>query len=326
MRQRQQKPRGEEVAGAGGVDHVRHRVGGYGDDLAIVNRHGALCSHGDGGELAILGDALDGGVEVVGLVESLRLLDIGEDVVDGLAPHQIEEFVAEAVDAERVGQRERGGALVLVGEMRRGDEGLLGLGRVPEIAFHVGDRGAADFFLADVSGGELVAGTEIGVHRPLAAGRDEDHRARGRRAVMQTAHAVMDAELVQVAGEDVAERIGCHLADEAGAAAKARDAGRGVGSAAARDLALVVGHAVVEVGRTLRIDQMHDALVHALALQELRIDRGDHIDDRIADGEHVELCVSHRPPAVVGRGGDSGASSRPARQIDPVDRFEPRRP
>ena len=87
------------------------------------------------------------------------------------------------------------GALVLVGEVRGDDEGLLGLGRVPQIAFHVGDRRAADLVFADVGRGELLAGAEIGVHRPLAARREQDHRARRRRAVLQPAHAVVDADL-----------------------------------------------------------------------------------------------------------------------------------
>ena len=35
------------------------------------------------------------------------------------------------------------------------------------------------------------------------------------------------------------------------------------------------------------------------------IDRGDHVDDRIADGEHVEVCVSHRPALLVSAPGDN---------------------
>ncbi len=92
------------------------------------------------------------------------------------------------------------------------------------------------------------------------------------------------------------------LADEGSAAAEIGDAGGGVGRAAARDHALFGRHALVEVGGALGIDEMHDALVHALALEERRIDRRDHVDDRVADGEHVELCVSHRPPVLWCRG------------------------
>ena len=57
---------------------------------------------------------------------------------------------------------------------------------------------------------------------------------------------------------------------------------------------------------------MHDALVHALAREEVRLDRRDDVDDRIADGEHVELCVSHRlaGPRRMSRGGDSGDRRR----------------
>ena len=76
---------------------------------------------------------LHGLLQAVGPVQRLGFLDIGEDVVDGLAPHQVEELVAVAVDAERIGQRDRRRQLVLVGELRRDHEGLLRLGRVRKI-------------------------------------------------------------------------------------------------------------------------------------------------------------------------------------------------
>ncbi len=129
---------GEEVAGAGDVDHFGHGIGRHGDDLAIVDRHGALLTHGDGGELGILGDGLHGAVEI-GLVQRLQLFDIAEDDVHGLGPDQVEELVAVAVDAERVAERERGRPVVLVGVVGGLHERLLGLGRIPQKPFHVGD-------------------------------------------------------------------------------------------------------------------------------------------------------------------------------------------
>ncbi len=169
----------------------------------------------------------------------------------------------------------------------------------------------ADLRLADVSGGELVAGAEIGVHRALAARRDEDHRARRGGSVVQPAHIVMDADVAHVGIEDVAERIRRDLADKGRPPPEARNARRGIGRRAAWNLPLVGGHALVEVGRPLRIDQMHDAFGEALAGEEARLDRRDDVDDRIADGEHVELCVSHRPdrPPRNPRG-DSGLPLR----------------
>ena len=66
--------------------------------------HRALFRASDRGELAILADQLQRRLEGRGLVERLHLALVGEDDVDRARAHQVEEFVAVAVDAERVRQ------------------------------------------------------------------------------------------------------------------------------------------------------------------------------------------------------------------------------
>ena len=57
--------------------------------------------------------------EIVGLVERLHLVLVGEDDVDGAGAHQFQELVAVAADAERIGQRHRHFAAVGVRDRAR---------------------------------------------------------------------------------------------------------------------------------------------------------------------------------------------------------------
>ena len=57
--------------------------------------------------------------------------------------------------------------------------------------------------LVDVVRREQLAGAEVGVHRPLAVRRDQDHRARRRRAVRQRRRGEMDADRVHVAAVEL---------------------------------------------------------------------------------------------------------------------------
>ena len=180
---------------------------------------------------------------------------------------------------------------MLVGEMGGEHEGLLGLRRIPQEAFHIGNRRAADLLLADIGGGQLVAGAEIGVHGPLAMRRHQDHRAGCRRPVSQPLHLVVDAQASEVGFEDVAQIVGCDLADKSGATAERGNARCGIGGAAAGDAALIGWHAVVEGGRAFRVDEMHDALGQPFAFEKAFLDRRDHIDDGIADGQNVKTGI-----------------------------------
>ncbi len=100
---------------------------------------------------------------------------VGEENVDGAIDQKPAELGAMPVDAKLVGERQRNLARVGVRDLRCLAQRFLGARRIPQIAFVVGDGGGRDDGLVDVLRAKLDASAEIGVHRPLAVGRDEDH-------------------------------------------------------------------------------------------------------------------------------------------------------
>ena len=105
----------------------------------------------------------------------------------------------------------------------------------------------------------MLRGAEEGVHRPVAVGRDQDHRARGRRADVGGRRDELDARGGEVVAIEFAELVGRDLADEAGAAAERRDARRGVARRSAADL-VRRAHVRIEPLGLLGVDQPHRAL------------------------------------------------------------------
>ena len=99
-----QEAGGEQVAGAGRIHDFTDRRGRHGFGLAAGNDHAAFLAAGDNGKRRIALDRRQRAVEIAGLVERMQLALIGEHDVDGLVADQLEEFVAIAVDAERVRQ------------------------------------------------------------------------------------------------------------------------------------------------------------------------------------------------------------------------------
>ena len=93
-------------------------------------------------------------------------------------------------------------------------------------------------------------------------------------------------------GEGAAELVVLDLADEGRAGAEARDADDGVGGRAARTFHRRA-HRGVDRLRARLVDQRHGALVHALRDQEIVLGAGDHVDDGVADAEHVVAGCRH---------------------------------
>ncbi len=245
-------------------------------------------------------------------------MHVGENVVDGLGADQIQELGAVAIDAERVRKGKGGGALMLVGVMRRQHEGLLGLHRIPQEAFHIGNRGPTDLVRTDVLLGQLMAGTKVGVHGPLAIFRQENHGAGGQCAVLQPRGRVVDADVVEVVLEDVAQKVVGHLADEGRPAAERGHAGCGIGCAAARDLLPRQRHLGIEFFRPIGVDQVHDSLGHAFALDEAGLYGRDDIDNGIADGQHVEAGLGHGGSVCAGTALASAMNMVPAAGFEPA--------
>ena len=109
-----------------------------------------------------------------------------------------------ALDAERIGERERELAPAPCGDRAGFQEGLLGRGRIPEVALQVHDLAARDQRFVDVVGRELAARAEVSVHRALRVARHEDQAARGRRAADRGPRVEAHADGTDVVREDLA--------------------------------------------------------------------------------------------------------------------------
>src|SRR5690606_18537968 len=210
--------------------------GGDLDALRAVaaEHHRAGGAPGDGGDLDDAAQMGGGGVEVLGLEQGRQLGLVGEDDV-GRGLDEGQQFGAPAVDDEGVGQGDGDLAPGGVGGGGGGLEGGAGRGRVEQIAFQIDDGRGADDGGVDVGGRQLVGGAEEGAHGALAVGGDVDHAHAGG-AVGQRPGGEMDADGVDVVGEDPAQLVVGDLADIGRASAEAADPGHGVAGRAARGL------------------------------------------------------------------------------------------
>ena len=107
MRQAIKKSGGELIARAGGVDHPRHRRGGHGMHLAFLDHHTALGRAGDGGDAAPGRSCFRSRSSKSSVSNSdLASSSLAKRMSTSLS-HQMQEFIAEAADAETVRQRQR---------------------------------------------------------------------------------------------------------------------------------------------------------------------------------------------------------------------------
>ena len=112
-------------------------------------------------------------------VQRQDLVGVGEDRVDGLRAHEVDELAAEPVDAERIRQGEGHAAPGGASDLARLLERRLGRRPVPHIALEIDDLRRLDQGLVNVRRREIGARAEVGVHRPLAVRRDVDEAASG---------------------------------------------------------------------------------------------------------------------------------------------------
>ena len=107
----------------------------------------------------------------------------------------------------------------------------------------------------------------------------------GHRAVVR-AGPELDADREHVVAEHLAELVVVDLADVGGAAAEAGDTAHRVGGRAAAHLHRRAER-LVQLDRAIGVDQVHPALDEAVLDQE-RVGRvGDHVDECVADPDHV---------------------------------------
>ena len=147
-------------------------------------------------------------------------------------------------------------------------EGLLGVLRVPEIAFEIDERWTPRSAAASISAGrQLLRRAEIGVHGALAVRRHQDVGAAGRGTVGRGPGLERDAGGADVVGVETADLVVPDLADIGGAGAEIGEADDGVGRRAAGHLGRRAHVAVDRSGARL-VDQRHAALGHAVSWPE----------------------------------------------------------
>jgi hypothetical protein len=211
---------------------------------------------------------------------------VGEEHVD-LGLDEAEELLAMAIDAERVGQRERDPVAGLVGEAGRQPVRLLGLGLVPEVSLEVEHLGTGDEVVVDVARAELRRRAEVGVHGALRVGRHDDEAATARLAAARGLGPEVDAGGPDVVAEHDAELVVGHPADERGTAAERRHADQRVGGGATGDLDRRPHRGVEHLG-TFGVDQLHRARREVMSGEELVLLVAEHVDQRVADADDVD--------------------------------------
>src|SRR5882757_3915048 len=217
---------------------------------------------------------------------------VGEHQVDRALLHQIDKFVAIAIDAERIRQGQRDLAAGVVRDLRGLHEGLLGVLRIPEIAFEIDDLRACDIGRIDIAGHEVLRRAEIGVHGALAILRHQDVGAAGGRPLRGRPGFERDAGGADIVGVHPPDLVVLDLSDIGRARPQARNPDDGIGGRATRHLGRRA-HVAVDRSRPRLVDQRHAALGHAVAGEEAFVGLNQHVENRVTDAENVVFCVSH---------------------------------
>ena len=290
----EQEAGGKEIAGTGGVHQLPDRGGRNGNNAAIGDDDTALFAAGDDAEPGVGGELLQRGVEVGRLIQRMQLGLVGKNQINRALAHQLEKFIAIAVDAERIRQRQRDLAAGAMRNRRGLHKGFLGAVRIPQIAFEIDDARSFDLRRVDIGGRQVLRGAEIGVHGALAVRRHQDVGAAGGGAACGGLRLIGDAGGADVVAVEIADLVVLDLADIGGTRAEIGDADNGVGGRAAGHFR-GRAHVAVDRRRARLVDQRHAALGHAVVGQKLLVGAHQHVEDRIADPEHVVFCLGHLP-------------------------------
>jgi hypothetical protein len=305
---------GEEIAGAGRVHQPLDGLCANVRPLSARAGDGAMFASGDDQGRHFGCELGDRGFQVGALRQVQEFALVGEEDVDPPAFDEPKEIGAVTLDDETVGEGEGDPRVSRMGDVDRRFHGRARLLGVPEISFQIDDLRAFDRGGVDGAAVELLGGAEKGVHGPLRIGGDENQRSRGRSNVVPRRNQEVDPQALDIVAVDVAELVARHLADEGGAAAERGEArGRVAGRSAAEFAPRP--HRAVEPLRFGLVDQAHRALGQALLGQEGVSGIGNHVDDGIADRQHINGFFVHRGRlAATTQSSNLRGNKRPAMQ------------
>ena len=167
-----------EVAGAGGV-HQLAQAERF-DRVALIAREhqGAQLTAGQGRHLAAAAHLINSLLKAVRLVEGGDLHFVGEQHID-MAIDQLLEALAVPFDAESIGEGEGHLAPLGADQLGRGNEGPLGGFAVPEVALQIEQLGVGHHLQVQVGRIQADGGPQVGAHRALGIGGDQDQATGG---------------------------------------------------------------------------------------------------------------------------------------------------
>ena len=256
-----QEPGGIGIARAGRV-HKPRRFRRHSHGLIPAQDHAARLGPRERRKSHIRARRFGRFLEGVFLVEAGDFRLVGEQNVH-MARDQIAERLAMAAHAERIRQRQRHLAARPVRRRRRAPERHLRRGRIEQIAFQIGHRRGGDQFLVHIRFPEGHAGPEIGVHRPLPVGRDQDQASRGGCAAGQPRRGEMHPLRAHVVREHLAKLVVRDLAEIRDPRAKRGGDGAGIAGGTAATFG-ARRHRGIQCFRRFIVHQDHRALVHAV--------------------------------------------------------------
>ncbi len=152
-----------------------------------------LGSHGDRRQLAVAAQLGDGLLERVRLVEGDQLSFVAEQQIDLIADER-QEVVTMAIDAERVGKRQRHHPAGCVGDGGSVTKGRLGLVAVVQVSLHVQHFACRDRWIVEIIDRQQTGCPEVGVHGALGVGGDHDDAAPSRHVVVMVTRPKLHAD------------------------------------------------------------------------------------------------------------------------------------
>lgn len=280
------------ITGAGGVDDLTHRLRIEGVNGAVGNNNGAFFRTRQCRHLTMVANPLHCLGKGMDLVERDDLVLVGEQDIDVLFD-EANEVGAMAIDAEWIRQAEGDAPAGAMSDSGRFLEGFLRLWSIPQVAFEVGHLGAGNQVRVDVFRPDLCAGAEKGLQGAMGVGRDQNEAASGGWAGAGGKSVENDSKRADVVAEDRAELIVRDLADETAFAAEGGERGNRVGCGAAGYLDARSHPGIKRLGR-FGFDQRHGSLVETVLVKERVVGMGQHIDNGIADANHLTALRRHR--------------------------------
>ena len=233
------------------------------------------------------GHRAQGLVKIAGFIQRGQFRLIGKDNIHRFAANQLQKLGSEALDTKGIRQGDRHAVARRMGNVRGLEKGLFGRRLIPEIAFEIGDGTALHQGGFNILRGQILAGTEIGVHRTLPVRRDKDKGAGAGRPVHCGWHIKGHAGFAQVMRKHRPDRIRLDLANIGGADPQIGNAHHCIGGRTAGDDHRL-RHAGIKILGARLINQVHCPFDDGLGMKKTVIGCTKHIDNGIANAKNLE--------------------------------------